>query len=88
MYFTYSPEHPASRQSRQRNTPPSELIVPPSNAAITFLMQMFGKENGKLGIIRGGGHDNSVRERRRHPISERSPTVIPCPFANPGYAVN
>ena len=28
-------------------TPPSELIRPPSNAAVTFFWQMLGRENGR-----------------------------------------
>ena len=30
--------------------------MPPSKAAVTFFLQMFGRENGRQRIVIGGGH--------------------------------
>ena len=72
-----------------RNTPPSELIVPPSKAADTFLWHRGGNEKGKSvsssvawQILSG------ARGWRKHPTFERFQMVTPCPFLNPSYAMN
>src|SRR5271165_4683094 len=44
-----------------RITPPSELIVPPSNAAVIFLPQRLGNENGRSVSSSLAGMADSVR---------------------------
>src|SRR5271169_2730950 len=45
-------------------TPPSELIRPPSNAAVTFFWQMLGKENARSVSSSLAGMADSVRTLR------------------------
>ena len=47
-----------------RRTPPSELIVPPSKATVTFFLQMFGKENGSSVLSPMAGMADPVRSSR------------------------
>ena len=74
-------------------TPPSELIRPPSNAAVTFFLQMLGKENGtSLSLSVAGMRQTPVLASESgvdKPISMRLQRFrTPCPSANPCYAVN
>ena len=45
-------------------TPPSELIRPPSNAAVTFLRQILGRENGRSVSSSVAGMADSVQTLR------------------------
>ena len=45
-------------------TPPSELIRPPSNAAVTLFLQMLGKEKGRsLSLLVAGMADPVLASR-------------------------
>jgi hypothetical protein len=45
-------------------TPPSELIKPPSNAAVIFFVQRLGKENGRSVSLSVAGMADSVLASR------------------------
>ena len=62
---------PSRRSAWASNmTPPSEVIRPPSNAAVIFLRSTAGNENGSRlsSIMAGVAASNAEMEWLRHPI--------------------
>lgn len=55
----------ASVGGGQHKTPASELAWPPSNAAVTFFLQMFGSEKGSSVSSKVAGTADSARGLRR-----------------------
>ena len=62
-------------------TPPSELIRPPSNAAVTFFWQMLGRENGRSVSSSVAGMADSVQTLRVASITNLY--AIPDVYAMP-----